>query len=163
MRDAARIVAAKARYELVSATTGVPWHVIGLMHFKEVGLRFDRHLHNGDPLTARTVQVPRGRPLNGQPPFAWEDSAVDALEFDGMSANQNWSTPRLAYQLERFNGFGYRRLPDPINTPYLWSYTTQYERGLYVHDGDYDPDVVARNSGAMAVLRALIDSGAVQG
>jgi len=38
---------------------------------------FKLHLHNGDPLTARTVNVPKGRPKTGQPPFAWGISAKD--------------------------------------------------------------------------------------
>ena len=71
--------AARARYASVSAQTGVPWWVIGLIHMMEAGQSFRCHLHNGDPLTARTVQVPAGRPKTGQPPFIWEESAADAL------------------------------------------------------------------------------------
>src|SRR5437870_4838633 len=36
----------------------------------------------GDPLTPRTTHEPKGRPSAGNPPFAWEDSAADALAFD---------------------------------------------------------------------------------
>src|SRR4051812_33071262 len=76
------MVANRARYESVQADTGVPWHVIALIHCMEGGQRFDRHLHNGDPLSARTVQVPAGRPKTGTPPFTWEESAQDALKLE---------------------------------------------------------------------------------
>ena len=68
-----------ARYQDVGGKTGIPPYVIGIIHSLEASGRFDRHLHNGDPLTARTVQVPAGRPKSGKPPFTWEESAVDAL------------------------------------------------------------------------------------
>jgi len=33
----------------------------------ECGLDFTRHLHNGDPLIARTVRAPAGRLVDGRP------------------------------------------------------------------------------------------------
>ena len=81
---AAKILSGRDRYEAVSLKTGVPWHVIGLIHLMEAGARFDRHLHNGDALTRRTVQVPKGRPATGDGPFTWEESAIDALCFDKL-------------------------------------------------------------------------------
>jgi lysozyme family protein len=74
-----RILQNRARYEDVARQTGVPWFVTGLIHMMESDGDFDTHLHNGDPLTARTRNVPRGRPARGAPPYAWEESAVDAL------------------------------------------------------------------------------------
>ena len=74
-----RIAANRTRYEAIAHETGVPWGVVAVVHQMEAGLRFDRHLHNGDPLTARTVRVPSGRPREGAPPFTWEESATDAL------------------------------------------------------------------------------------
>ena len=62
------------------AGTPIPWYVIGFIHKMESDMNFGTHLHNGDPLTARTVHVPTGRPVNGNPPFTWEDSAADALQ-----------------------------------------------------------------------------------
>ena len=50
----------KLRYQNVETATGVPWHVIAAIHNLESSRRFDRHLHNGDPLTARTVHEPSG-------------------------------------------------------------------------------------------------------
>src|SRR6266436_1034706 len=61
----------KTNYDEVSAITTVPWYVIGLIHSLEASFDMKAHLHNGDPLTARTVQVPSGRPTRSNPPFTW--------------------------------------------------------------------------------------------
>ena len=157
-RTAAILLANKPRYLDVSADTGVPWFVVGLIHKMECSHwpRFDQHLHNGDPLTARTRLVPRGRPKSGSPPFTFEESAIDALKYDGLDAVGDWSSvERVAYELEKFNGFGYRKFGVP--TPYLWSFTNRYAHGKFVSDGQYDPSAVSEQSGAMAVLKALVD------
>ena len=52
------IATGKPRYDQVANATSVPWYVIGMIHEMEGGLNFATHLHNGDPLTHRTVQVP---------------------------------------------------------------------------------------------------------
>ena len=78
------IVQGKPRYDHVSHATGVRWYVVGIIHALEASLNFKSRLHNGDPLTDRTVQVPRGRPPFGIPPFEWEDSAIDALTSEDL-------------------------------------------------------------------------------
>ena len=65
----ARITASKARYQKVGKALGIPWYVVGIIHSLEASGDFTRHLHNGDPLTARTTHVPAGRPKTGKPPF----------------------------------------------------------------------------------------------
>ena len=47
------LVANRARYEQVQNATGVPWYVVAIIHNMEASQNFKRHLHNGDPLTAR--------------------------------------------------------------------------------------------------------------
>ena len=69
----------KPTYDQVSAATNVKWFIVGLIHNLEASFKMTAHLHNGDPLSARTVQVPSGRPKNGSPPFSWAASAIDAL------------------------------------------------------------------------------------
>src|SRR5262245_37104577 len=71
--SAARLVAKKTRYTAIEKETGVPWYVVGLIHLMEAGGNFACHLHNGDSLSGRTVQVPKGRPKDGAPPFSWKD------------------------------------------------------------------------------------------
>jgi lysozyme family protein len=146
-----RIGSHHGRYEAVSATTGVPWYVIGIIHALECSLNFTRHLHNGDPLTARTTHVPAGRPP-GSPPFTWEQSAVDALRLRALDRWKDWSVPGLLYKLEGYNGFGYRKVNPPIYSPYLWSYSNQYRAGKFVADGHYDPDAISRQCGGAVLL-----------
>src|SRR5262245_37575327 len=98
----------KERYRSVERQTDVPWYVIAVIHNMESSQKFTKHLHNGDPLTARTVQVPAGRPVDGNPPFTWEVSAVDALMFDKLDTVEDWTIPGAMFALEKFNGFGSR-------------------------------------------------------
>ena len=149
------------RYRAVADRTGVPWFVVGVVHALEASLDFSRHLHNGDPLTGRTVQVPKGRPLTGAPPFAWEDSAVDALTLAGLPVWRDWSAAGVAYVLERYNGFGYHRRTPPVPSPYLWSFTTAYASGKYVADHVWSDTATSKQCGAMALIRVLCDAGVI--
>lgn len=152
--EAARIKANEKRYRAVAANFDVlPWWVIGIIHSMECGLRFDQHLHNGDPLKARTVQVPKGRPKVGKPPFTWEESAIDAIEYDGLDVCRDWTPGSALENFENYNGPGYRRKKVP--SPYLWSFTNQYRSGKYVADNKYDPNAVSKQCGAAALMKAL--------
>src|SRR5262245_42863061 len=84
-----KILDGRDRYEALSNKIGIPWHFIGITHSLEAGCDFNAHLHNGDPLTARTVQEPKNRPKIGNPPFAWEFSAEDALS--DLAGWNDWS------------------------------------------------------------------------
>ncbi len=155
--EASRILANRQRYEAVAAQfTALPWWAIGILHSLECGLSFRQHLHNGDPLTARTVQVPKGRPKTGTPPFTWEDSAIDALRCDGLDQITDWSPGQALVTFENYNGTGYRRRGVP--TPYLWSYTDQYRCGKYTGDGRYDPLAISRQCGCAALLKILFSA-----
>jgi lysozyme family protein len=136
---AKKIAANKARYAKVGKALGVPWYVVGIIHSLEAGGDFSRHLHNGDPLTARTTHVPAGRPPTGRPPFTWEQSAIDALRLRGMDRWKDWSIPGTLYELEGYNGFGYRDYHPTVPSPYLWSFSNHYTRGKYVADGRFSP------------------------
>ncbi|MBV8537208.1 MAG: peptidoglycan-binding protein [Alphaproteobacteria bacterium] len=148
-----------SQYEQVTRKTGVPAQVIGAIHSLETGLRFDRHLHNGDPLTARTVHVPAGRPESGNPPFQWFDSAVDALTMHGLDRWTDWSVAGIAFVLERYNGFGYRLHHPHVKSPYLWSFTTIYTSGRYVADHRWSDTAVSRQCGGMALIKRMMDLG----
>lgn len=154
---AKKIVANKARYQEVEATTNVPWRVIGAIHWLECGGSFNGHLHNGDSLKKKTWQVPKGRPpFKGSGPngsYTWEESAVDALEYDGLTKVKDWSDAHVCFLFEKFNGFGYRKLN--INSPYLWSGSTHYTRGKYTSDRNFDPSAVSQQTGAMLLYLRL--------
>lgn len=160
-RTVRRLLAQRSRYEAVGNACGVPWWFVGIVHGMESSFNFDRHLHNGDPLSARTVQVPAGRPTSGQPPFTWESSAEDALRFQKLDQWKDWSLPGALFMWEKYNGFGYRNHHPDVPSPYLWSFTNRYSRGKYVADGKFDPNAVSAQCGTVAVLRALIDQGQV--
>lgn len=160
-KTAQRMLGAQERYEEVAGALGMPWHVVGVIHSMEGSLSFSTHLHNGDPLSARTVHVPAGRPLAGAPPFTWEESAIDALKLERYHTWSDWSLPGTLYKWETFNGWGYRRDHPDVKSPYLWSCTNHYTQGKYVSDGVWSPTARSRQVGAAALLRRLSELGAV--
>lgn len=129
-----------------------PWYFIAVIHALEGGFNFNSHLHNGDPLSARTRQIPRGRPKTWNPPNDWESSATDAL-LDRVSDSPDWSVERTLYRWESYNGFRSRR--NGINTPYLWSFSNHYSKGKYVADNVWDPNAVSKQCGAAVMLKVL--------
>ncbi len=151
---------ARPRYEAVARRTGVPWFFIGATHGLEASFNFRGHLHNGDyPLSARTRQVPAGRPSVWLPPSDWESSATDALRHMGFTGQSDWSLARTLFRFEAYNGFGYRRIGVP--TPYLWSFSSHYERGKFVADGRWSPTARSQQCGAAVMLKLLVDAGDV--
>ncbi len=155
-----RLLLGYARYQVVSLTQGVPWWYIGIVHGLEGGYSFSTHLHNGDPLSARTTHVPAGRPKAGTPPFLWEESAKDAIKTDSAVVGTNWKDPAaIAYAFEAYNGFGYHS--KGIYSPYLWSFSNHYSKGKYVSDGRYDASAVSAQAGAMVILKQAINRGIV--
>jgi lysozyme family protein len=159
---AAKINQNRDQYRAVGEPLNIPWFFIGAIHNMESSLRFDRHLHNGDPLTARTVHVPAGRPLIGNPPFTWEQSATDALTLQKLNTVTEWTLPGMLYQIEQYNGFGYRSIHPPVPTPYLWSFTNNYQKGKFVADGKFDPEAVSSQCGAAAILRRMSELEFIQ-
>jgi lysozyme family protein len=160
------MVAHQATYELVGSPLSIPWYFIAIIHCLECDLNFNEHLHNGDPLTHRTVHVPAGRPVAdpaagvGQP-YSWQESAVDALAYDGFTAWTNWTIPGMLFSFEKYNGFGYRGRG--INSPYLWSFSNQYTEGKFTNDGIYDADAVSDQCGAAVLLRRMYEKQLVNG
>jgi len=154
-----RILDSQNRYAAIAAQSTVPWYVIAVIHNMECGLDFTKHLHNGDSLKRRTVNVPAGRPKTGQPPFTFEVSALDALEYDGFTAWTDWSIGGICYKLEGYNGWGYRARK--INSAYLWSYSNLYTKGKYIEDSQWSGTAVSRQCGAAVILRRMSDHGAI--
>lgn len=152
---------AKMRYQKVEATTGVPWFVVGCLHMRESNADFNTWLHNGDPMRrngkpVQTVHVPANRPPD--PNVSWEQGAYDALvTIEHLDQIKDWGPEHVAYAAEKFNGFGYRNPNRNIPSPYLWGGTSVQQRGKYVSDGKYDPNVMDTQIGAMAVLREIME------
>ncbi len=152
----------RAIYEQASATSGVPWHFIAAVHNLESSLNFKTHLHNGDSLSQRTKNVPAGRPKTGSPPFAWDFSAADALAIKGLDSNTDWSLAGTLYQLERYNGWGYRNYHPHVLSPYVWSFSEHYTSGKYVEDGLWSETAVSEQCGAAVLLRRMGESGDIE-
>jgi lysozyme family protein len=154
-----RILKFKANYQLVSAEVrNIPWQLVGIIHGMEAGFNFKGHLHNGDPIDAKTVHEPAGRPKVWNPPFTWKASAIDALMGHDLHQVAAWSTERMLYELERYNGFGYRRRGLP--TAYLWSFSNLYDKGKFVSDGVFDPEKRSEQCGAALIMKRLEAEGA---
>ena len=157
--QAAKIRANRYRYQTVAAQTGVPWDVIGVIHYRESSGSFAGVLHNGQKIIGtgkKTTLVPKGRG-----PFkTWEDAAVDALlncpPYAGK--NKDWSIAGTLDLLERYNGLGYRNKGLP--SPYLWAGTDQYVKGKYVADGRFDPNYVDTQLGVAPILKKIREGAA---
>ena len=145
-----RLLGSKSVYQKVSQTTGVPWFVIAALHNRESDADFDTYLGNGEPLNHVTRLVPKGRG-----PFpTWEAGAIDALDLDRLNQVTDWSPERASYEIEKFNGFGYRA--KGVNSPYLWSFSNNYQSGKYIADGVFNPSAVDRQCGAMPIIRQIM-------
>jgi len=166
-----KIVSNQVWYVLNTAAIPMPWWVLGLLHARESDLNFHEHLHNGDPLTGRTVHEPAGRPAanpGGGPdppsrtnPYTWGESTQDAIRMHGLHTWTDWDLAGTLFKLEEYNGWGYRMYHADVLSPYLWSFTNHYTKGKYSDDGNFDPDLVDRQAGAAAVLRMMVTTGTV--
>lgn len=144
--------AARARYEAVSAKTGVPWAFIAVAHERECSQDWRGSLAQGDPWDRVSVHVPAGRG-----PFrSWEEAAIDALVNCAPHAarNKDWSIGSTLSKLEEYNGLGYAARGKP--SPYIWSGTDQYKSGKYVRDGVYDPETIDSQLGCAGLLMAMM-------
>jgi lysozyme family protein len=148
---AKRLVASKARYQAVSAKTGVPWFVIAVIHQRESGQHWGGSLAQGDPWNEVSTHVPKGR----GPFTSWEAAAIDALVNCAPYAAKwkDWSPGGMMTLLELYNGLGYfnRNMP----SPYVWSGTDQYRSGKFVADGVFDASVVDKQLGCAGLILAM--------
>lgn len=150
-----RIMQNKARYDSVAGKTGVPYFVIAGLHNMESGGSFRAHLHEGSSLNGRTRFIPKGRPLKGNPPFTWEFSAIDALEYDRLPA-VNWSSlSAMLYAVEAYNGTGYLRFHPKVPSPYLYAGTTIEVPGKYTSDGKWSPTARSSQLGIAVIWKQM--------
>jgi lysozyme family protein len=160
--QATRVVArlwtptSKARYQTITAATGVPAFFIALAHERESSGNWECSLAQGDPLSRRSIHVPAGRiPPPAEPPFTFEAAAIDALTVcDHVNQWTDWSIPGGLTSLERLNGLGYAERNWP--SPYIWAGSNQYHSGKYVADGQFDPDAVDPQLGCAVMLASML-------
>jgi lysozyme family protein len=148
------IKANKARYQTVETATGVAWFAVALLHFAGTVSDFSVHL-NGDPLRSRTIRVPKGPP-EGDPPFSWEDSAIDLVRLQARGSDPG-SFPTvgvLLFWLEGFDGYGYHSRN--VRSPFIWACTNQYMGGKFLPDHVFDPNFKEKKCGAASLLKLLV-------
>jgi lysozyme family protein len=154
---AKRILAGKARYQAVSDMTdyGVPWEFIGALHYREATCNFNCCLANGQSIRRRTTI----EPIGAGPWPTWEESAVWALNHDGLLTITDWSPGVCLFEGEEFNGEGYHL--HGWENPYLFGGTNYYTSGKYVRDHVYDPHVVDPQIGIAALMKRVkeLDAG----
>jgi lysozyme family protein len=135
---------------------GVPEEIVFALHGRESAWDFTRHLHEGSPLTQRTRNIPKGRPLVPEPPYTFEQSAEDALYVLKRMDLVNWRSLGDSLQAtEAYNGLGYQKYHPDVPSPYLWSGTSLYTRGKYIADGRFSPSAVDKQLGCAAILKRL--------
>jgi lysozyme family protein len=145
----------KPKYVEIEQKTGVPWPMTAAIHERESSMNFNGVLHNGEHIIGtgqKTRLVPRGR----GPFTSWPQAANDALTMPPHSLNKVkvWSVERILYECERYNGWGYL---GRINSPYVWSWTTEQQPGKYIADGVWSSSAWDTQNGCAAMLKALAD------
>lgn len=136
----------------------VPWWFIGAIHYRESNFSFARHIHNGDPLSARTTNVPANRPLSGNPPFTFEDSVSDIIEYKSLNKETSWHlVTRTLWLFEKYNGFGYIKYHNDVMSPYIWGGTDKYVSGGYASDGKFKEFYVSKQIGCAPIVKTLVD------
>lgn len=155
---------AKARYAAISAATGVPWHVVAVIHEREAGgpPHWDRQLAQGDPLGEVSTHDPKGLGpfLNhaDDPPGkdAFYRAALVALTDapPQVAKWKDWSAGGTLTILEEFNGLGYANRGVP--SAYVWSGSDQYSSGKYVTDHVYDPNTVDVQLGCAPLIARMM-------
>jgi lysozyme family protein len=157
------------RYKQCQRQSGLWWPIIACLHALEASFDFTAHLHNGDSLKRRTVNVPAGRPLIDGP-WTWEQSAADAIAMKRYLQNELGDDIQTIegclYYLESYNGMGYqtgagRNTTPPQSSPYLYAGTNQWTRGKYTSDGTFDRNAGSDQFGCAGILKALVEAGFV--
>lgn len=146
----------------VFESTGIPVVVQATIGERECGFDFTKNWGQGDPLTAPSIHVPKGRPPLGNPPndhfpISWEYAAIDAFTVcDKLDVNSApWSLAYACFKFEGYNGFGYRA--HGIRTPYVVGGTNLQQPGKYVADGVFDPNHMDTQLGCLPVALRMIE------
>lgn len=153
MKTAVRLHKDKAKFEELSAKTGVPWAVCAVIKEREAGADagFLRNIAQGDPWNRKSTHVPAGR----GPFTSWIFAGIDALVKCAPYASlwHDWSPGGTITILIKYNGIGYDNKGLP--SPYGYAGTDQYKSGKYVRDGVFDPSFVDPQLGCLGMLLAL--------
>ena len=155
--------AAKARYQEIEKTTGVPWFVIAIIHEREASQNFNCQLGQGDPLNEPSRHIPKGmgpyRNHPDDPPLqdAFYRCAVDVLQNSSPYAARwkDWSVGGTLTLWVTFNGIGYEAYHNEPS-PYDWGATNIEQRGKYSGDGEFAANMWDTQVGCAAMLKGMM-------
>lgn len=151
-----------SRYEVIQNMRphGVPAPILFCLHYREADNDFHSSLAQGDSLRHRSVNVPKGRIPDKEPPYTWEECAYDAVYVVEKPPLDriDWTDGQKSLdEITSYNGWG----PDGRGVPsgYLWSGTSLYRAGKYVSDHKWDPKFVDAQLGCCALLKYFLAHG----
>lgn len=161
-RDVDEIERVLDGYVATAKITGIPAAWIACTDCREDDCNPQRGIGQGDPWNQVSRHVPAGKG-----PFGSKSEAdVFYLRYDKIDVLQgiaSWTLPYMAWEWERWNGFGPRmhfRL-----SGYLWSCTDVYDTpeygghgkgGKYVGDGVWNPNELDPQPGTVALYLELV-------
>lgn len=153
-----KVYSNRGRYQNIANAVNpqIPWEFIAVIHARESDCNFNTHLYNGDPLTKRTVNEPKGLPKAAAKfgnAYTFEESAIDTLINKGFNKWKDWSITGQIYLLEKYNGFGYASKKKI--SPYLWSGTQFYTTGKFVADHVYSETTKDKQIGSIPLLKTF--------
>lgn len=140
-------------YKEIERLTGVPAVVVMVLHNRESNGNFGTYLGNGQPWNRVTTIVPKGR----GPFTSFVDGAVDALVYDGLALNHNWTVELALFSFEKYNGWGYRMYHPDVDSPYVWAGTNIQDPGKYVADGQFNRTAYDSQIGCAPLMKAIFD------
>ncbi|MBM74936.1 MAG: hypothetical protein CMK59_06020 [Proteobacteria bacterium] len=147
----------KNRYQAVASQTNMPAELIAAIHWRESSGNFNTYLHQGDPLGKPAVNWPNNIPVFHN----WEKAAVHALSMkdnyqeDLGITSDTTDAALMGLYAEGYNGFGYRKTKDKVNTPYVYSGTNAYSQGKFVSDGHFSKKAVDQQVGVIPLLGSI--------
>lgn len=155
LATAQKIINNRVKYAAIEKATGVPWYMLGALHYRESDNNFNTYLGNGQSLSRVTTIVPKGRgPFIG--PDAFIKGGIDAMNLMrfGKVPKDQWVIPRCLFEAEEFNGEGYTHHGE--NSPYVWGGTNFEQPGLFVGDHDFDESKRDTRIGVAAIFKGII-------
>ncbi len=132
----------------------VPPELICAIHSREKDFSgqdiFDVYLHNGQRLGETTTQVPKGVFFEKG---KFVEAGIDAIEMELDGWNYKGgvtmdSMSEIAKFAKRYNG----------GKSYVWSGTTNYEKGMSPSDNNYNPNMVDQRVGVVAIIMGLLEA-----
>lgn len=125
------------KYNNISSKTNIPTYVIGILHYREASLNFNKRLQDGNNL---------------DPGMTFDQDAISIL-LKIFGTHANWSTiSNVLKHIESYNGFGYTGDNIKNNSPYVWSGTDLYTSGKFIGDKIYNSSYKDTQIGAAAIM-----------